>query len=150
MDEKIADGAVRVMTQREKAEYEDITIEDIEDVEDIEHGGSADTRRGTDSAERPRIFDEVYEDNSQKSQNSQGRQRGNFHFAGRSSNGTGVRFYRIGFGNSVSPWQKWKYRIIGALVAVAVIWFLIFVALPVVAIGVVAAMIAYMLYSFFA
>ena len=49
----------------------------------------------------------------------------------------------------MTTWQKWKYRIIGALVAAAVIWFLIFVAFPIVAVGVIAAAIAYMLYNFF-
>ena len=49
----------------------------------------------------------------------------------------------------LTTWQKWKYRIIGALVAAAVIWFLIFVAFPIVAVGVIAAAIAYMLYNFF-
>ena len=57
--------------------------------------------------------------------------------------------YTFGMGQGLTTWQKWKYRIIGALVAAAVIWFLIFVAFPIVAVGVIAAAIAYMLYNFF-
>ena len=57
--------------------------------------------------------------------------------------------YTFGMGQGMTAWQKWKYRIIGALVAAAVIWFLIFVAFPIVAVGVIAAAIAYMLYNFF-
>lgn len=135
MDEKMADGAVRVMSQKEKAEYEDITIEEC--------GAFSGEGEGSSGDGRPRTFNEVYEESGER------RQAGNARFAGYGGNGAGIRFYRINLGRSVTPWQKWKYRIIGALVAAAVIWFLIFVALPVAAVGVVAAMIAYMLYSFF-
>lgn len=134
MEEKRDDAIVRVMTRQEKIEYDDITIEDC---------GFDDAAEGRRSeGGRPESFNEAYEDTGSRSQDF----RQNFRSYG---GGRGPRVYTFGMGSGLTAWQKWKYRIIGALVAAAIIWFLIFVALPVVAVGVVVAMIAYMLYSFF-
>ncbi len=135
MEEKRDDAVVRVMTRQEKIEYDDITIEDC--------GFDASGAEGSRSeGSRPETFNEAYEHNSKGGQDF----RQNFRSYG---GGRGPRVYTFGMGSGLTAWQKWKYRIIGALVAAAIIWFLIFVALPVVAVGVVVAMIAYMLYSFF-
>ncbi|MGM9539688.1 hypothetical protein [Anaerovibrio sp.] len=134
MEERKDDAIVRVMTRQEKIEYDDITIEDC-GFDDAAAGG-----RQSESG-RPESFDEVYEDT--------GRREGDFRHSFRSYGGSGPRVYSFGFGQGMTAWQKWKYRLIGAVVAAAIIWFLIFVALPVVAVGVIVAMIAYMLYSFF-
>ncbi len=121
---------VRVMTREEKMDYEDITIE--EDINEEPRG-----------RQRPDTFNEAYEDNSNRQQDF----RRNFRSYGGA--GHGPRVYSFNLGRSISTGTKWKYRIIGGLIALAVIAFLVFVALPVVAVGIVAAMIAYLLFSFF-
>lgn len=131
MEEK--ENTVRVMSRTEKLNYDDITIEEVvqDEAEDT-----------TKKAERPNTFNTAYEDNSQRKE--QARPRFN------SYGGNRARVYTFGMGQKMSVWQKWRYRIIAAVVILALASFLLFVALPVVAIGVVAAMIAYLLYSFFA
>ncbi|MDD3115537.1 MAG: hypothetical protein PHQ44_07365 [Anaerovibrio sp.] len=121
---------VRVMTHEEKAEYDDITVEEC---------AQEDGKSQESGSERPDSFDEVYEDNSRRQDFRQ-----NFR-----SYGGGSKIYTFGAGRHMSAWQKWRYRLIAGLVVLAVLWFLVFVALPVAAVGVVAAMIAYLLYSFF-
>ena len=139
MEEKREDGqVVRVMTRQERLEYDDITIEDCSYEEST--GNGAGSKQAGSS--RPETFNEAYEDNSHRS----GAFRQNFRSYG---GGRGPRVYTFGMGQGLTTWQKWKYRIIGALVAAAVIWFLIFVAFPIVAVGVIVAAIAYMLYNFF-
>ena len=139
MEEKREDGEiVRVMTRQERLEYDDITIEDCS-YEEGTGNGAGSKQAGSN---RPETFNEAYEDNSHRSQAF----RQNFRSYGGSR---GPRVYTFGMGQGLTTWQKWKYRIIGALVAAAVIWFLIFVAFPIVAVGVIAAAIAYMLYNFF-
>ena len=139
MEEKREDGEiVRVMTRQERLEYDDITIEDCSYEEST--GNGAGSKQAGSS--RPETFNEAYEDNSHRSQAF----RQNFRSYG---GGRGPRVYTFGMGQGLTTWQKWKYRIIGALVAAAVIWFLIFVAFPIVAVGGIAAAIAYMLYNFF-
>ena len=122
---------VRIMSHEEKMDYDDITIEETIDEEP---GGRS---------QRPNTFNEAYEDNTSRQQDF----RRNFRSYGGS--GHGPRVYSFNLGRSMSSATKWKYRIIGGVIALAVIAFLVFVALPVVAVGIVAAMIAYLLFSFF-
>ena len=120
---------VRVMSREEKMDYEDITIEETIDEEPKDH------------SRRPHAFNEAYEDNSGRQQDF----RRNF----RSYGGSGSRIYSFNLGRSISTGTKWKYRIIGGVIVLAVAAFLLFVALPVVAVGIAAAMIVYLLLSFF-
>lgn len=125
---------VRVMSREEERAYDDVTVE----------GEVLDDGEEASSGERPASFNEAYEDNSQRQEDF--RQ----HFRSYGGSGSRTRVYTFGLGNGLSAWQKWRYRIIFGLAVAAIIAFLVFVALPVVAIGVVIAMIAYLLYAFFA
>lgn len=139
MEEKRDAGqVVRVMTRQERLEYDDITIEDCSYEESTGRGAG----NGQAGSSRPETFNEAYEDNSHRSQAF----RQNFRSYGGSR---GPRVYTFGIGQGMTPLQKWKYRLIGGLVAAAVVCFLVLVAFPIVAVGVIAAAIAYMLYSFF-
>ena len=64
------------------------------------------------------------------------------------TSGRGPRIFSVNLGRGTSLGKSWKYRIIGGLVAAAVLAFLLFVALPFLSVVVVVAMIAYLLYSF--
>lgn len=130
---------VRLMTYEDEANYDDVTIEEV--LEEEQPQGSA--RAGQKQSTRPESFDRVYEDNSNRQQ-KQGYQSYRTYGSGR-----GPRIFSVNLGRGTSLGKSWKYRIIGGLVAAAVLAFLLFVALPFLSVVVVVAMIAYLLYSFF-
>lgn len=130
---------VRLMTYEDEANYDDVTIEEV--LEEEQPQGNA--RAGQKQSTRPESFDRVYEDNSNRQQ-KQGYQ--GYHTYGSSR---GPRIFSVNLGRGTSLGKSWKYRIIGGLVAAAVLAFLLFVALPFLSVVVVVAMIAYLLYSFF-
>ena len=133
---------VRLMTYEDEVNYDDVTIEEVLD---DQPQGSA--RAGQTQSTRPESFDRVYEDNSNRQQ-KQGYQgyRQSYRTYG---SGRGPRIFSVNLGRGTSLGKSWKYRIIGGLVAAAVLAFLLFVALPFLSVVVVVAMIAYLLYSFF-
>lgn len=130
---------VRLMTYEDEANYDDVTIEEV--LEEEQPQGNA--RAGQKQSTRPESFDRVYEDNS-NSQQKQGYQGYRTYGSGR-----GHRIFSVNLGRGTSLGKSWKYRILGGLVAAAVLAFLLFVALPFLSVVVVVAMIAYLLYSFF-
>ena len=130
---------VRLMTYEDEANYDDVTIEEV--LEEEQPQGSA--RAGQKQSTRPESFDRVYEDNSNRQQ-KQGYQGHRTYGSSR-----GPRIFSVNLGRGTSLGKSWKYRIIGGLVAAAVLAFLLFVALPFLSVVVVVAMIAYLLYSFF-
>lgn len=134
---------VRLMTYEDEANYDDVTIEEVLE----EDQPQSNNRAGQKQSARPESFDRVYEDNSnrQQKQSYQG-YRQSYRTYGR---GRGPRIFSVNLGQGTSLNKSWKYRIIGGLVAAAVVAFLLFVALPVLSVVVVVGMIAYLLYSFF-
>ena len=134
---------VRLMTYEDEANYDDVTIEEV--LEEEQPQGSA--RAGQKQSTRPESFDRVYEDNSnrQQKQGYRGYSQGYRTYG----SGRGPRIFSVNLGRGTSLSKSWKYRIIGGLVAAAVLAFLLFVALPFLSVVVVVAMIAYLLYSFF-
>ena len=134
---------VRLMTYEDEANYDDVTIEGV--LEEEQSQGNA--RAGQKQSARPESFDRVYEDNSNrhKKQGYQGYSQGCRTYG----SGRGPRIFSVNLGRGTSLGKSWKYRIIGGLVAAAVLAFLLFVALPFLSVVVVVAMIAYLLYSFF-
>ena len=130
---------VRLMTCEDEANYDDVTIEEV--LEEEQPQGSA--RAGQKQSTRPESFDRVYEDNSNRQQKQS--------YQGYRTYGSsrGPRIFSVNLGRGTSLGKSWKYRIIGGLVAAAVLAFLLFVALPFLSVVVVVAMIAYLLYSFF-
>lgn len=129
-------GQVRVMTRADKMNYDDITIDQV--VED--------DQTGEEKAKRPETFNEVYEDDSRQQDF-----RKNFRsYGGGRSGGPRIYTFHMGSGRSgLSGLSSWKYKLIGAVAIAAILLFLFFVALPVVAIGVVVAVVAWFLYSLF-
>ena len=134
---------VRLMTYEDEANYDDVTIEEVLEEDQPQNNN----RAGQKQSARPESFDRVYEDNSnrQQKQSYQG-YRQSYRTYGR---GRGPRIFSVNLGQGTSLSKSWKYRIIGGLVAAAVVAFLLFVALPVLSVVVVVGMIAYLLYSFF-
>ena len=134
---------VRLMTYEDEANYDDVTIEEV--LEEEQPQGSA--RAGQKQSTRPESFDRVYEDNSnrQQKQGYRGYSQGYRTYG----SGRGPRIFSVNLGRGTSLGKSLKYRIIGGLVAAAVLAFLLFVALPFLSVVVVVAMIAYLLYSFF-
>ena len=134
---------VRLMTYEDEANYDDVTIEEVLEEDQPQNNN----RAGQKQSARPESFDRVYEDNSnrQQKQGYRGYSQG-YRTYGR---GRGPRIFSVNLGQGTSLSKSWKYRIIGGLVAAAVVAFLLFVALPVLSVVVVVAMIAYLLYSFF-
>lgn len=140
-DNKDDNNQVRLMTYEDKVNYDDITIEETID-EDQPYGSSA-KGEAPKQPPRPESFDRVYEDNSNRQQQSY-RQGYRVYGSGRSP-----KMFSINLGHGSYLGKNWKYRIIGALVAAAVVAFLLFVALPFLSVVVFIGLIAYMLYSFF-
>ena len=130
------------MTYEDEVNYDDVTIEEV--LDDQPQGNA---RAGQTQSTRPESFDRVYEDNSnrQQKQGYQGYRQGYRTYG----SGLGPRIFSVNLGRGTSLGKSWKYRIIGGLVAAAVLAFLLFVALPFLSVLVVVAMIAYLLYSFF-
>lgn len=132
---------VRLMTYEDEANYDDVTIEEV--LEEEQPQGNA--RAGQKQSTRPESFDRVYEDNS----NRHKKQGYRGYSQGYRTYGSGPRIFSVNLGRGTSLGKSWKYRIIGGLVAAAVLAFLLFVALPFLSVVVVVAMIAYLFYSFF-
>lgn len=134
---------VRLMTYEDEANYDDVTIEEVLEEDQPQNNN----RAGQKQSARPESFDRVYEDNSNRQQKQSYRgYRQSYRTYGR---GRGPRIFSVNLGQGTSLSKSWKYRIIGGLVAAAVVAFLLFVALPVLSVVVVVGMIAYLLYSFF-
>ena len=138
---------VRLMTYEDEANYDDVTIEEVLEEDQSQGNGKAGQKQST----RPESFDRVYEDNSnrQQKQGYQGYSQGYSQGYRTYGSGRGPRIFSVNLGRGTSLGKSWKYRIIGGLVAAAVLAFLLFVALPFLSVVVVVAMIAYLLYSFF-
>lgn len=132
---------IRLMTYEDEANYDDVTIEEVLEEDQPQNNN----RAGHKQSARPESFDRVYEDNSnrQQKQSYQGYRQGYRTY------GSGPRIFSVNLGRGTSLSKSWKYRILGGLVAAAVVAFLLFVALPFLSVVVVVAMIAYLLYSFF-
>lgn len=141
-DNKDDNNQVRLMTYEDKVNYDDITIEETID-EDQPYGNNTKGEEAPKQPPRPESFDRVYEDNSNRQQQSY-RQGYRVYGSGRSP-----KMFSINLGHGSYLGKNWKYRIIGALVAAAVVAFLLFVALPFLSVVVFIGLIAYMLYSFF-
>lgn len=138
-DNKEDHDQVRLMTYEDEVNYDDITIE--ETIDEEPPYGSSKQGGNPGNPQRPKSFDRVYEDNSSR---QQGNNRTGYRVYG---SGRGPKVFSINLGHNASLVNKWKYRIVGVLVAAAVVAFLLFVALPFLSVVVLAAVIAYLLYS---
>lgn len=119
-----------MMSHKEEEAFDGVTIEDYSQTEQ----------------QRPDHFEEVYEDHS--SQQQQKQWRGNFRsYGGYSGAGRGPKVYSFGFGKGLSSWSSLKYKLLGGLIVGLVMAFLLFVALPVVAIGIFAAIVVGFVYN---
>lgn len=73
------------------------------------------------------------------------------HFRGYGGDNGSAKIFTFGFGNGnsgITKWQLWKYKLMGGLVLAAVAAILLVVALPLAVIGVIAALMGYVVYKF--
>ena len=118
------ENQVRVITDRENSHYQGLTIDAIpEDNDD-------------------NTAEEIYEEEYTQKESTRTYSNKNF-------NGYVIHNGRI-FGRSpqISKWKLLKYKILGGLILTVVTAILLIIALPVAAIGLVAALVAYLIYKF--
>lgn len=116
----------RVMDRKEEEAFDGVTIEDYSQTDQ----------------QRPDHFEEVYEERNQQ------QWRGNFRsYGGYSGAGRGPKVYSFSLGNGLSSWRSLKYKLLGGLIVGLIAAFLLFVALPVVAIGIFAAIVIGLVYN---